>query len=175
MKLFIELILLFAVLALTSWLVISAIARSRKPWLASGLVSAANSYYASITRHERAVRLLVDNNVTTRCLLFKKGANDNSIDIAGAADMPLGVVDNILNAGEAATLELLGHGKTKPMVTAGAVSIGAQVCTAANGEVQAIPATPGTYWIVGTSMTAAVNAGDYIEVNDCYPQKIVVS
>jgi len=175
MKLTIELMMLFAVLALLSWQVFTAKRRNLKPWLASGLISAANSYYASITRHNNTLRRLVDNNVATRCLLFKKGTSDNSIDICGASDFPLGIVDNTLNAGEPATLELLGRAGSKAMVAAGAIAVGAEVCTAANGQVQAIPATPGTYWIVGTSHTAAANAGDYIEVNDCHPQKIVVS
>jgi hypothetical protein len=92
--------------------------------------------------------------------------------------VPLGVMqDEIATAelGEPRALKLLGQAPgTLPMVASAAVAAGALVYTAAGGKVQTIPSAAGTYYLVGTALTAASANNDVITVNHCAPVRIVI-
>ena len=60
------------------------------------------------------------------------------------------------------------------MVSAGAVSLGAFVYTAASGRVQSEPSAAGTYYKVGIALQAATASGQEILVSSCIPEKLVV-
>ena len=145
-----------------------AIERSR------GLIAAANTYDAAVETHTDSVRRTNDAAVTARHLLWKKGAGDNTVALAGAADIPLGTIDNV-ETGTAVgmTILLLGKGSTKKMVASEAITAGEQVFAAANGKVQDLPAAAGTYYCVGTALTAA-STDEILEVADCVPFAVVV-
>lgn len=141
-----------------------------------GLVAAANTYDEAVETHENGVRRTNDAAVTTRHLLWKKGAGNLTVALAGAGEFPLGTIDNVESGtGVGLTVLLLGKGSTKKMVASAAIGAGVQVVTAANGKVRALPAGAGTYTCVGVSLTAAAADNDIVEVNDCAPFQIVVA
>lgn len=124
---------------------------------------------ASVETHECSVRRTNDAAITARHLLWKKGATDGGVALNGATDCPLGTIDNTeTGTGKGETILLLGRGPTKKMVASEAISAGEQVYTAANGQVQDTP-TGASVYLVGTALTAALAAGDLLEVADCTP------
>lgn len=129
----------------------------------------ANTYDAAVKTHEAAVNRTNDVAVTTRHLLWKKGAADGTVALATATDFALGTIDNV----EALTdtnqsVLLLGRGPTKKMVANSAIGAGANVYGAAGGKVD----NTGTIQ-VGIALTAAGADNDVIEVNDQVPTLIV--
>ena len=140
-------------------------------WLKSEAV-AANTYDAAVETHDATVRRTNDAAVSARHLLWKKGSADGGIALCGAGDVPLGPVDNTeTGTGSGQTVALLGKGPTKKMVAAAAIGAGVRVYTAANGKVSVAP-TGATVNLVGVALTAAANADEIIEVNDCAPVSV---
>ena len=134
-----------------------------------GRVVAANTYDAAVETHHDTVKRTNDAAITTRHLLWKKGSADGGIALCGAGDVPLGPVDNTESSTALnQTVLLLGRGPTKKMVATAAIGAGVRVYTAANGKVQVAP-TGATVYQVGIALTAAANADEIIEVNDCVP------
>lgn len=137
-----------------------------------GTSLAANTYDAAVETHDASVRRTNDAAVTARHLLWKKGAGDNTVALNGAADCPLGTIDNTeTGTDEGQSILLLGKGPTKKMVASEAITAGEQVFTAASGKVQDTP-TGATVYLLGTALTAADADGDIIEVQDCVPVKM---
>lgn len=78
-------------------------------------------------------------------------------------------------AGESVPCFLLGQVPHPiPMVTAGAVTVGTMVYTAASGRIQSLPSAAGTYYMVGIALETASASGQTILVSSCIPQKIIV-
>ena len=125
--------------------------------------------------HDQAKTFALDAAVSTRYLLGTLGTDVNHIAVAGAADFPLGVINDEGSIGDSIAVGLLGKGPTKRMSPSGPIAAGAEVYTDAGGQVQALPTAPGTYWNVGVALTAASGAGDDLEVNDRAPVKLVIS
>ncbi len=122
--------------------------------------------------HDRSIGRNTDAAITTRHLLFKKGSDADHIALAGAADVPLGTVDDEASAAEKrVAIQLLGRGPTKRMVALAAIGAGVRVYSAAGGKVQVAP-SGATVSLVGISVTAATSADDVIEVNDCVPVSV---
>jgi hypothetical protein len=141
-----------------------------------GLRLAANTYDAAVETHESSVTRTNDAAITARHLLWKKGAGDGTVAIAGVADIPLGPIDNITTGtGERQSVALLGKGSTKKMVASAAIAVGVRVFTAANGKVRALPVAAGDYPCVGIALTAATDDNHIIEVQDCVPFLVTVS
>jgi len=111
-----------------------------------------------------SVRRLADGAIGTRGLLVKKGTNNIDVATCGAADLPLGSVDNTVADDEEVDLLLLGSECTQKLVASAAISVGAAVYTTASGKVQPAPTIAGVYYRVGIALTAAGADGDYIEV-----------
>lgn len=131
-----------------------------------GLVAAANTYDAAVEVHDAGVRRTVDAAIETRHLLVKKGAGDLTVALCGAADVPLGTIDNVLPQGGNATVNLLGKGPTKKMVASAAIPAGSPVVVAAGGKIRVLPTDDGDYFCVGVSLTAATEDNHIVEVND---------
>lgn len=140
----------------------------------NGFISAANDTYdGAVETHECAVNRTNDAAIAARHLLYKQGAADTSVAACGAAEIPLGTIDNIeTGTGANQSVLLLGKGGTKKMVASEAITAGEQVFTAASGKVQDTP-TGATVYLVGTALTPAGADGDIIEVLDCPPVKFV--
>jgi len=83
---------------------------------------------------------------------------------ATATDDPVGVACYAAASGDDVAIRLLTEPGTFEMVAAGAISLGADVYAAADGEIQAVPTAAGTYRKIGIAMEAATADGDFIEV-----------
>jgi hypothetical protein len=143
-------------------------------WFAPSRLAACNIAEGT---HECSVTKLSAAAIATRHLLFVRGADDNHVTLAGASDAlaPMGTVDDEASAAEEPiAVQILGKGPTKRMIASETMTVGDEVWTAASGKVQDRTATPGTYWIVGTALTAA-GADEIIEVADCTPIRITVT
>jgi len=119
---------------------------------------------------------LADNPFTSRYLLAKVGTDASHIDICGAADVPLGVVPDMTpttDVGGNLTYPLPVNlfpvtNTTERLIASGPVALGAFVSPAAAGQVQTTPAVTGAYFVVGRALTAALAAGDMIEVSPMF-------
>ena len=141
-----------------------------------GHVLAANTYDAAVETNECAVTRTNDAAVTTRHLLWQKGAGDLTVAVNIATTCPLGTVDNTeTETGMRQSVLLLGKGPTKKMVANEIITEGERVFGAAAGKVSDLPAGAGTYYCVGTALTGSGADGDIIEVQDCVPYGVVVS
>lgn len=108
-----------------------------------------------------------DVAITERYLLAKIGAAADSVNVAGAADVPIGViVDEAAAINDTVTVFLLGGGTgTVRMVASGAITQGSLIEPAASGRVQTKSGAAGNHYVVGRALDAAANAGDVIEVD----------
>lgn len=133
--------------------------------------------------------MLVDSGIPAgerqyRWLLYKIGSAPGILALNGANDEPFAVVDNDNVVAAASTsppaeyvtpLLLYGRGQTLKAVAAGAIVAGAKVYTAANGQVSALSASAGTYYLVGKAITPASVIGDIIAFMPTLPTAVVVS
>jgi hypothetical protein len=117
-----------------------------------------------------------DAVLAERGLLVKIGSTPLNVAIAGAADQPIGLTtDEAAAIGDPVEVELLGSAKeTKLMVASAAIAAGAFIMPAANGRVQTLGSTTGTYYVVGRCLKPAAAAGDLIEVDPAPCMKIVI-
>lgn len=116
-----------------------------------------------------------DAAVATRYLLAKIGTDVDHVNIAGAADTPIGVfTDEAAAAEELVNVALLGSSKgTTKMVASAAIALGALLEPAANGQVVTKGVGAGTHHVVGRALQAAANAGDEIEVQQFYYVQVI--
>lgn len=143
-------------------------------WLANTVTILA----INITHAGRGTRL-ADASFTSRYLLAKIGSDYAHINICGAADIPFAVVDDMTPAQDQANsdlsyplpVDILGTCEdTKRLVASAAIAVGDMVVPAASGQVKTLPtAGGGSTYIIGRAMTAALAAGDLIEVATCFP------
>lgn len=120
--------------------------------------------------------LRADAAHSKRYLLVKHGTDENHLAVCGASDWPLGVCPDQPAAAEdpAACAALGATLGTMLMQASEALAITDEVYTAANGEVQNLPAGAGTYYKVGRPYKAVGAAGP-VQVIPCYPVKVVVT
>jgi hypothetical protein len=137
-----------------------------------GCVRLANLFEGT---HDGNITKAVDVAITERFLLAKVGAASNTVNIAGAADTPIGVItDEAAAAGEIVNVALFGSARsTLRMVASGAIAQGALLEPAASGRVQTLTGTVGTHHVVGRALDAAANAGDVIEVDPHYFLRVI--
>lgn len=83
---------------------------------------------------------------------------------ATATDDPIGVALNEKDADEYAAVQFLGKDGTVELKAGGAISQGADVYAAADGEIQALPAAAADYRKIGIALEAASGDGSIIEV-----------
>ena len=141
--------------------------------LSPGKLSAAN--VAEGTHADGQLTKVLDAAVTDRYLLGKIGDSATDIDICGASDKPLAIIEDEGDAGDYATCAVLGVASgTRRMVAAEVIAQGDELYTAANGQVQNEPAVAGTYYWVGKALTAAAAQADEIEVAHRHPTAFVV-
>jgi len=133
-----------------------------------------NSLIVNITPKGRATAV-ADAAFTSRYLICKRGAQVYSIAIAGQGDTPYGVVPDMTPTTDTdlsypLPVNILGLNEdTERMIASGAVALDNMLTTDASGQVRAVPSASGTYWIVGKAKSAAVAAGDQVEVVPCFP------
>ena len=137
-----------------------------------------NALIVNTTPKGRATAI-ADAAFTSRYLIAKRGAQSYSVAIAGAGDIPYGVVPDMTPTTDAGDLSyplpvnILGLNEdTERMVASAAIAIDAMLTTAANGQVQTVPVAAGTYWVLGKAKTAAVAQNDQVEVIPCFPYQL---
>ena len=125
--------------------------------------------------HEGNLTKAVDAIITERFLLGKIGSASDRVAVCGAADTPVGVItDEAAAIGDLVNVALLGSsGLTVRMVVSGAIAQGTLLEPAASGRVQALGASVGTHHVVGRSLDASAAAGDVIEVDPFYFQRVI--
>lgn len=156
--------------------------------MCAGFVSAIRGAFASTPREYALANInegvhdagritrKADAAIATRHFLVKVGSDANHIAVAGAADIPLGVCqDEPSAAEETCTVQLLGStDRTLLMVASAAIVNDTFVVAAAGAKIRTLPATTGTYYIIGRALQAAAADGDVIEVDPCFPIQRVV-
>jgi|GEM_PF-1357186 len=125
--------------------------------------------------HDGNITKAVDAAITERFLLAKIGSAADRVAVAGAADIPIGVItDEAAAAADLVNVALFGSARsTLRMVASGAISQGALLEPAASGRVQTLGAGAGTHHVVGRALDAASNAGDVIEVDPHYFLRVI--
>lgn len=96
--------------------------------------------------------------------------------IAAATDLPIGVLQNKPNTGEAC--EIVCIGKTKLQADAALATIGTQIGTSADGQADAkVNGTDPTEYVLGQTLSAAANAGEIISavINCVNPPRAVTA
>lgn len=83
---------------------------------------------------------------------------------ASATDDAIGVTLAAAAEDENVSVALLNTGGTLEMTAAGVINAGARVFAASSGKIQALPASAGTYRMIGIAMNAASGDGSVIEV-----------
>lgn len=161
-------LLLVAILAITfgacAWL------RHRK---ARGWVTMANIAEGT---HIKARQRLTDAAVSIRFLLAKIGSDEYHVDICGVSDMPIAAMTDEADAAEydMACRFFGATDETMKLVASAAIADGDWVSPAAAGKVRTLPTVPGTYWVVGRSLTNAAADLDVIEIDPCVPFQVTV-
>lgn len=85
------------------------------------------------------------------------------------------IADKAAAGGEPVPVWLLGATPhAVRVVSGGAITLGADIYTAASGRVQSLPSAAGTYYKVGIALEAATAAGQEILAIVGIPQKLVV-
>lgn len=127
---------------------------TRSPTRLRRRITASNAAPRAVLRHQRITRAL-DATVTSLYLLAKQGASDDTIDVCGATDRPVGVMDDTGSADESIAMRLFGTAdETLLMIPAVAISTGDLLYTAANGKVTNV-ASPGAYCVGRALIDAA--------------------
>jgi len=139
---------------------------------------AANAYGDTGTHARNAVRRVAEADFTgKRHRLVKRGAADNTIDLCGASDVPIGICIDEPAIGESATVLLLGPGLEGTLrgVVSEAVTQDELLYTAADGKIQDVPTAPGTYYQIGRAVQPAAADDDPLELVGCFPVSLTVS
>lgn len=120
---------------------------------------------------------LTDAAIATRYFLVEKGTDSSHVSVSNsAADIPLGVCTDEAAAAEAyVDVALVGVATgTLRCVAGGNITMGDLIVSNGDGKVKTLPATTGTYYIIGRALADAV-ADDVIEFAHCFPTQRVVA
>lgn len=119
------------------------------------------------THEDGLVTRISEEAIGTANLLVTKGTADRQVLISSATTRPLGTAYDAVAITTDVGVALLGNGQTQLMVANGAITVDAEVYSAASGKVSATP-TSGC-WLVGHALTAASGDGKELEVQTCEP------
>lgn len=126
--------------------------------------------------HAGNVTRELENAVSTRYLLGTVSTDGSRVNICGANDVPLGIIEDTGETGDHINVRLLGVGEsTVKMVASSQIQAGLEVYTTSGGRVQRAPAAPGIYYQVGRTITGATGDGDVIEVIPNTPRKLIMN
>ena len=113
---------------------------------------------------------LSDAAIAARYLLVKNGTDANHIALTGVSDIPLGIaVDEATAAEEGVAVALFGlHERGAIGVASGAIAAGDLLVAGATGFVRTLPATTGSYNIIGRALKAAATT-EQVEFVPTFP------
>lgn len=118
--------------------------------------------------------LFADNAFATRYLVCKRGTDAEHIDVCTASDVPLGVVnDQTISATDLSTpLQVQYFGGalnvTIRLQGSGAIAVDTLLVPDSAGQVKALPAGAGTYYVIGRCLQASSGAGDLLEASPLF-------
>lgn len=145
-----------------------------------GMFATANSESSTGTHRKTLTKLAdVTSAFNYRHLLVKAGGDADHVALCGAANLPVGVTDDQpAAADDPVNVRLLGSSdQTVRMIAATAIATETDVYAAANGFVQALPGSVGTYYKVGRTkavgLAIATNVYE-LEVEPVQPEKVAV-
>ncbi|MGZ0657092.1 DUF2190 family protein [Coraliomargarita sp. W4R72] len=94
--------------------------------------------------------------------LVKQGTAANEVLPCGAGDRPIGWVEDDADADTMASVKLFGSAReTGVILSSGDIVAGEPVYTAAAGVAQDLPTATGTYYEIGTALTAAGDGEEF--------------
>jgi hypothetical protein len=130
-----------------------------------------------MAKHKGSITRIADAAIATLNLLVKVGSDASHIAVmAAVTDVPIGVCMDTPAAGDEIAIGLFGCAdETRELVAGEAIGAGVRVYAGATGKVTLLPAAAGTYFCVGTAITAAGDDGDLIEVDTCVPYPVTVT
>ncbi len=98
----------------------------------------------------------------TRWRLGKHNTTDDTVDLCGATDLPLGFLTDDVDLGEIQGIRLFAAGKAEGVAGVNNVAMGERLYTAANGKLTNVP-VDGCF-LVGIALQASTADGDVIDV-----------
>ncbi|MDR3117377.1 MAG: hypothetical protein LBT98_02295 [Puniceicoccales bacterium] len=125
--------------------------------------------------HAGSCTLTAGEALPRRHLLVALAGEAGTVKVAGAADLPIGTVDDEAVAGDPIAVQFLGGGRTLTMVAAEPIPQGAELAVGAGGKVQALATAAGSYVQVGLALAGAVAEGEPLEVLSRFPQKLTIA
>lgn len=118
---------------------------------------------------------LTDGQIATRNLVGKFGTDSAHVAVAGVSDLPIGLIADEAEAAEqGVAVHLFGLQERGLVgVASGAITAGDQLVAGAAGTLRKLPATTGTYYIVGRALKDAADTAP-VEFVSCFPIQRVV-
>ncbi|PTY02580.1 hypothetical protein DB346_08510 [Verrucomicrobia bacterium LW23] len=125
--------------------------------------------------HHGSVTRKTDAALASRYLLVKPGSDADHVAVTGVSDIPHGIAqDEATAAEEDVAVNLLGCAKSTQLgVASGTVTVGDLLVPAASGAVRTLPASAGTYYIIGRAL-ATVATTELVEFDPYPPTQRVV-
>lgn len=145
---------------------------------ATRVVNAWNAVNAAVGTHDGVVTRQAQTAISSKHLLGTVGSNgDGFVQVASVSDAPLYVMpDEAAEAGDPIACIILGAvGQTVRMAAADEIGAGSEVFVTSGGKVEALPDSPGTYFVVGRALTSTETDGDLLEVASCVCRKVVIA
>lgn len=117
---------------------------------------------------------LLDAAVTSKQLVAKPGTDADHIAVCGVSDIPKGVITDEGDIGEPVNVNLFGAARATELgVASGAIAADDFIVPGAAGAVRTLPASSGTYYIIGKALEAAAD-GKPVQYVPCMPTQRVV-
>lgn len=135
----------------------------------------ANAVEGTVTTHPGQMTRKAGAAITTPKRLVKPGASAGLVILNGAADKPIGSIDDIAGEGEGLNVNLLGSANKTHVIDAdGEFEEGHYALTAADGKVQdEEEAADGSYWRVGVFLNSGED--DEAEIDPMVPVAVTLS
>ncbi|HSI84237.1 MAG TPA: hypothetical protein VK970_10670 [Candidatus Methylacidiphilales bacterium] len=126
--------------------------------------------------HKGALTRKSDAAIATRWSLVKIGTDAAHVAVTGVGDIPKYIcADEPAAAEEDVSVQLLGAtDETRRGVASGTITAGDFIVPGAAGTVRTLPATTGTYYIIGQAATT-VATGEIVEFDSCIPVQRIVA
>lgn len=149
-----------------------------KTWqLLGSLLSVRQPVFCNVAEgtHAGHITQYLETSVTARYTIAKPGTTSGKVDIATATDKPIGIITDEGITGDPVNLALLGSASSTLLARAGAsISAGDDLVPNATGQAVPVPASAGTYYVVGQAVADAAS-GTLVEFDPCTPRAITVN
>lgn len=139
-----------------------------------GHVAMANLITA--TRYNNGIKTYTANEAVLRNALVKFDTTETTVLNCATTAIPIGIANAELASGDPGAIRVLGACPgTEIGIADAAIAKDALLAPGTTaGRIRTLPATTGTWWVVGKALTAAGAAADEFEFAPCAPYKVVV-